>query len=74
MSVKTERICNIAYKESYIWAKEVIQRDGCMTVYDTKKPIYLEINALEVGLDTGLFQVRDGMKLTKNKAPNSIIL
>ena len=54
MLVKYEWSWNGSYQSLYGKAKKFIGRDTCMEFYDALKPLYLETDALAVGLGASL--------------------
>ena len=52
---------NRSYQEVYERAKSHKKEDMCMKYNDVRKPLYLESDALGVGLGAALQQVRDNL-------------
>ena len=45
-----------------------------MVFYNEKKQLYLEIDALGIGIGTSLLQVKDEMQFPMDKVPNNVLL
>ena len=59
----------MSYQVIYDKAKSLIKADVCMKFYDETKPLYLESDALWIGLGATLLQTRDGTTCPKDIAP-----
>ena len=62
------------YQSLYDKVKTIVKRDACMKFYDMARTLYLDTNALGIGLGTGLVQVRDCMSCGHNEVPGNVIL
>ena len=63
-----------SYQELYQKAKLLINKDVCMKVFDTMKPLYLETGASGVCLWAGLLQGKDRMNFTQDETLGNEIL
>ena len=73
-SVKSECTWNLTYQKLFNKAKSIIKEDACMKLYDETKPLYIETDASEVGLDAALLQTRSNTSFPRNKVPHNSIL
>ena len=73
-SVKTEWTWNADYQKLFERAKSIIKADACMEFYDGTKSLYLETDASEGGLGTGLLQTRNCTSCPRHMAPDNNIL
>ena len=74
ISAKTEWTWNADDQKLFNKASFIIKADTCMKFYNKTKPLYLETDALGVGLGTSLLQTRNGTSHPRDMAPDKYIL
>ena len=73
-SCKPSWTWNKSYQQIYNKAKSIIKKDMCMKFYNKKKELFLETDALGVGLGAALLQLRDNTAWQQGTAPDNTIL
>ena len=72
-SARPEWTWNTTYQKMFDKAKSIV-KDVCMKFNDKTKPLYLEMDATEVGLGAALLQTRSGTSCPREEAPDNRIL
>ena len=65
---------NASYQQLFDNAKPIIKADVCMKFYNSSKPLYLETDALGIGLGAALLQLHDNTVCQVGVAPQNITL
>ena len=66
-SVKAEWTWNASYQTLFGRSKAIVKGDTCMKFHDETRPLYLVIDACDVGLGASLLQTRDSKTVNKMK-------
>ena len=72
--VKADWTWNGMYQDQHNRVKKIVIKDACMKFCNESRPPYLETDALDVGIRSGLLQVKDGMNCGFNKVPHNVTL
>ena len=70
--MKGEWTKNNTYQKLYKRAKSPIRKGASMAIYNKKEQLYLEKDTSCVCHRESLLQVRDGMQVPKDEAPNNM--
>ena len=62
------------YEGLYGQAKALIKKLAFLKFYDTRQPMYLKIDTPDIGLGSGLLQVRERMTCAYDKTPDNKML
>ena len=54
--------------------KGIIKEDACVEFYDETKPLYMKLDASEVGLGATMLQTRNNTSCAKDEVPDNNIL
>ena len=65
---------NTSYQQMFDNAKSIIKADVCMEFYNNSRPLYLETDALGIGLGAALLQLCDNTVCQVGVAPQNITL
>ena len=74
ISCKSYWTWNESYQQIYNKAKSIIKKDMCMKFCNEKKELFLETDALGVGLGAALLQLRDNTTWQQGTTPDNTIL